>query len=406
MVKKVSEVKMNKKEELRAIGNGVFARQELLKGQFILEYRGELCKQQSDGDEMFKYHFRHNNKEYCIDASKDTCLACMVNDLDRYTKPNCKMVKVVDDRHQPRLCLYATEMISKDTELRYDYGVADVPWRKRKMLLKMVIQLQILQRSQKHLKMPSVNQQKSWNMLIMILIQSTQLCVSNAVGNSGTVAPSTVAPSTVVSEHAEGPPQDAVKDGHTAADTTEVTETSEDALGESAEVLEHAYHDAVEIRGIVYHPQLSLNMLKGRLKQCSRFDPGAATVLWLIRVRGICGKYLEDIFSARDILHSSRKEEAKMLLRRLYSCRNNRDLRTISRCSWCINRRSEVDHAYLDATGNNGTVAPSTVISEHAEGLPESRNVQRLTEEQGQLLRKCRSVQHYNETGTEDDRLY
>ncbi|XP_052806399.1 uncharacterized protein LOC128235635 [Mya arenaria] len=85
------------------IGNGVFARQELLKGQFILEYRGELCKQQSDGDEMFKYHFRHNNKEYCIDASKDTCLACMVNDLDRYTKPNCKVVKVVDDRHQPRL---------------------------------------------------------------------------------------------------------------------------------------------------------------------------------------------------------------------------------------------------------------------------------------------------------------
>ncbi|XP_052819279.1 histone-lysine N-methyltransferase set-1-like [Mya arenaria] len=151
------------------IGNGVFARQELLKGQFILEYRGELCKQQSDGDEMFKYHFRHNNKEYCIDASKDTCLACMVNDLDRYTKPNCKMVKVVDDRHQPRLCLYTTEMISKDTELRYDYGVADVPWRKRKMLLKMVIQLQILQRSQKHLKMPSVNQQKSWNMLIMML---------------------------------------------------------------------------------------------------------------------------------------------------------------------------------------------------------------------------------------------
>ncbi|XP_052781555.1 uncharacterized protein LOC128218067 isoform X2 [Mya arenaria] len=241
------------------IGNGVFARQELLKGQFILEYRGELCKQQSDGDEMFKYHFRHNNKEYCIDASKDTCLARMVNDLDRYTKPNCKMVKVVDDRHQPRLCLYATEMISKDTELRYDYGVADVPWRKRKMLLKMVIQLQILQRSQKHLKMPSVNQQK-------------EHAYHDAVGNSGTVAPSTV-----VSEHAEGPPQDAVKDGHTAVDTTEVTETSEDALSESAEVLEHAYHDAVEIRGIVYHPQLSLNMLKGRLKQCSRFDPGAAT---------------------------------------------------------------------------------------------------------------------------------
>ena len=39
---------------------------------------------------------------------------------------------------------------------------------------------------------------------------------------------------------------DAVKDGHTAADTTEVTETSEDALSESAEVLEHAYHGKLE----------------------------------------------------------------------------------------------------------------------------------------------------------------
>ena len=58
------------------------------------------------------------------------CLARMVNDMERYTKPNCKMVKVVDDSHQPRLCLYATEMISRDTELRYNYGVADVPWRK------------------------------------------------------------------------------------------------------------------------------------------------------------------------------------------------------------------------------------------------------------------------------------
>ncbi|XP_052775819.1 uncharacterized protein LOC128213801 [Mya arenaria] len=95
----------------------------------------------------------------------------------------------------------------------------------------------------------------------------------DAVGNSGTVAPSTV-----VSEHAEGPPQDAVKDDHAAAYTTEVTEPSKDVLSASAEVLKHAYHDAVEIRGIVYHPQLSLNMLKGRLEQCSRFDPGTATV--------------------------------------------------------------------------------------------------------------------------------
>ncbi|KAL5005105.1 hypothetical protein ScPMuIL_018561 [Solemya velum] len=41
------------------------------------------------------------------------------------------MVKVVVD-NQPRLCLFAIQDISKDTELRYDYGVADGPWRKQK----------------------------------------------------------------------------------------------------------------------------------------------------------------------------------------------------------------------------------------------------------------------------------
>lgn len=56
----------------------------------------------------------------------------MINDIDRYTKANCKMVKVVVD-NQPRLCLFAIQDISKDTELRYDYGVADGPWRKQKV---------------------------------------------------------------------------------------------------------------------------------------------------------------------------------------------------------------------------------------------------------------------------------
>ncbi|KAJ8039228.1 hypothetical protein HOLleu_16877 [Holothuria leucospilota] len=50
----------------------------------------------------------------------------MVNDSER---ANCKMKVVVVDG-QPKLCLFAIKPIEKDTELRFDYGVKDLPWRK------------------------------------------------------------------------------------------------------------------------------------------------------------------------------------------------------------------------------------------------------------------------------------
>ena len=41
---------------------------------------------------------------------------------------NCKMSVVEIDR-KPHLALFATKVIMSQEELRYDYGVPDLPWR-------------------------------------------------------------------------------------------------------------------------------------------------------------------------------------------------------------------------------------------------------------------------------------
>jgi len=42
---------------------------------------------------------------------------------------NC-IAKAVFMSGKPRILIFAIKHIKKDTELRYDYGVKDLPWRK------------------------------------------------------------------------------------------------------------------------------------------------------------------------------------------------------------------------------------------------------------------------------------
>ena len=59
-----------------------------------------------------------------MDATKTSGLGKMVND-GTGRNANCK-VQVVDGH----LCLFAIMDLPIDTELRYDYGIPDLPWRK------------------------------------------------------------------------------------------------------------------------------------------------------------------------------------------------------------------------------------------------------------------------------------
>ena len=65
---------------------------------------------------------------YRIDASHvDSGMARWIN--DQWKNPNAKMKKVLVD-NTVHLCLFAQTDIAAGKEIRYDYGVTDLPWRK------------------------------------------------------------------------------------------------------------------------------------------------------------------------------------------------------------------------------------------------------------------------------------
>jgi hypothetical protein len=65
-----------------------------------------------------------------IDATvPSTALGRLVNDGIE-EKQNCHM-KLVPFDNTPHLCLFATKDIAPHTELRYNYGIEDLPWREQ-----------------------------------------------------------------------------------------------------------------------------------------------------------------------------------------------------------------------------------------------------------------------------------
>ncbi|CAH3186026.1 unnamed protein product, partial [Porites lobata] len=118
-------------------GKGVFTTREFKSGDFLLEYRGEIVgRKEAEEREnkylphhgSFMYFFQWEGKTYCNDATFSEGLGRLVND-ERATKSNCHMKKIAHN-NKVNLCLFAKKDIPANTELRYDYGVSDLPWRK------------------------------------------------------------------------------------------------------------------------------------------------------------------------------------------------------------------------------------------------------------------------------------
>ncbi|XP_078790071.1 uncharacterized protein LOC105358446 isoform X3 [Oryzias latipes] len=117
-------------------GRGVFATHPFNKGDFIVEYRGDMINEKECERRKRVYHhscatfmfaFRWKEKIWCIDASReDGSLGRFVNDEHRC--PNSKMKKI-DVNGVPHLCLFALHNIQEGEEITYDYGGNDCPWR-------------------------------------------------------------------------------------------------------------------------------------------------------------------------------------------------------------------------------------------------------------------------------------
>ena len=67
-----------------------------------------------------------------IDASDESSsgLARFVNDAECSPTCNSKMKKV-ETAEKVHLCLFSTRDIDIGEEIRYDYGVKDLPWRQK-----------------------------------------------------------------------------------------------------------------------------------------------------------------------------------------------------------------------------------------------------------------------------------
>lgn len=113
-------------------GRGIEARKHFNKGDFVVEYAGDLMEGSSLAKQReeqyatdaatgcYMYYFRHGDKQYCIDATSESGRLGRLVNHSRIT-PNCQ-TKVVMVRDVPRLILVAKMDIEAGTELLYDYG--------------------------------------------------------------------------------------------------------------------------------------------------------------------------------------------------------------------------------------------------------------------------------------------
>jgi len=124
-------------------GRGITASKGFAKGEFVVEYAGDLmdigtAKQLETKYSMdtskgcYMYYFKHKGKQYCIDATAESGRYGRLLNHSRQN-PNC-VTKVVMLGDTPRLILVARQDIQPGTELLYDYGdrskdsLAAHPW--------------------------------------------------------------------------------------------------------------------------------------------------------------------------------------------------------------------------------------------------------------------------------------
>jgi len=112
-------------------GRGIKAVRDFSKGEFVVEYAGDLidigtakdleAKYSMDTSKgCYMYYFKHKGKQYCIDATGESGRYGRLLNHSRVT-PNC-VTKVVMLGDTPRLILVAKSDIAAGTELLYDYG--------------------------------------------------------------------------------------------------------------------------------------------------------------------------------------------------------------------------------------------------------------------------------------------
>jgi len=113
-------------------GRGIFSTRPFNKGEFVVEYAGDLIdpkeaekrdekySQNTDKYGSYMYYFVHKGTKWCIDATIESGKYGRLLNHSCKT-PNCA-TKILEVDGLPRLVIYAKQNIQTGTELIYDYG--------------------------------------------------------------------------------------------------------------------------------------------------------------------------------------------------------------------------------------------------------------------------------------------
>ncbi|KAM9306833.1 N-lysine methyltransferase KMT5A-A [Pholidichthys leucotaenia] len=131
-------------QHIEGKGRAVFATRCFQKGDYVVEYHGDLLQitdakkreaeyAQDPATGCYMYYFQYLCKTYCVDATKET--GRMGRLINHSKNGNCQ-TKLHDINGIPHLILVASRDIDKGEELLYDYGdrskasIAAHPWLK------------------------------------------------------------------------------------------------------------------------------------------------------------------------------------------------------------------------------------------------------------------------------------
>lgn len=131
-------------QQIEGKGRAVFATRNFQKGEYVVEYHGDLLQitdakkreaeyAQNPATGCYMYYFQYLCKTYCVDATKET--GRMGRLINHSKSGNCQ-TKLHDINGVPHLILVASRNIDKGEELLYDYGdrskasIAAHPWLK------------------------------------------------------------------------------------------------------------------------------------------------------------------------------------------------------------------------------------------------------------------------------------
>lgn len=131
-------------QDIEGKGRGVFSTRCFQKGEYVVEYHGDLLEitdaksreaeyAQDPLTGCYMYYFQYLSKTYCVDATRETGRKGRL--INHSKTGNCQ-TKLHDINGDPHLILVASRDVDEGEELLYDYGdrskasIAAHPWLK------------------------------------------------------------------------------------------------------------------------------------------------------------------------------------------------------------------------------------------------------------------------------------